>query len=133
MVDASERLQVLLTQESTFYKTSDYLTRMQSDRLLEAKRDNATTRCSNAEASNPTSTKKRKSLLSACEDDHSSDACTGSPGSPKRHNSGSSATSGSDGSSPSLINKHWREKICEWAYQGKYGNLIPQQEWRSSI
>ncbi len=28
-----------------------------------------------------------------------------------------------DGSSNSQINKHWREKICEWAYQGKLDAL----------
>ena len=104
MVDASERLQVLLRQEATIYMTSDYLSRMQKgkpqdvEQLEPSPEDNA---------SSPGSpNKKRKSLSS-----HNG-SCPSDPAPPGQ--------SSADGSSNSQINKHWREKICEWAYQGKY-------------
>ena len=99
MVDASERLQALLTQEDANYRTTDYLTRMQmGENPLE--NDNATP--TKLDGSSPT--KKRKSWSSL------EDAAQ----------QGAESTCGSDGSSTSQINKHWREKICAWAYQGKY-------------
>jgi hypothetical protein len=114
MVDASERLLVLLTQEATFYRTSDYLTRMQSEPEQSSKpTPMLSSSCSDTEVS---PSKKRKSLLCENDDMDSLDSSPESP--PKRLNSGAASTTSSEGSS-SQINKHWREKICEWAYQGK--------------
>ena len=63
----------------------------------------------------------------------SSDDCDSSPESPsKKRKSLASFTEAdaqyddpplpgnSDPSATTRINKHWREKICEWAYQGKF-------------
>jgi septum formation topological specificity factor MinE len=85
MVDASERLQVLLSQEASIYRTSDYLARMQ----LQAKMDDT--------SANDSPSKKRKSIDEDVQSSHSN----------------------GNGTSSTTINKHWREKICEWAYQGK--------------
>jgi hypothetical protein len=121
MVDASERLQVLLTQEATFYQTSDYLTRMQSEPEQSSEPTPMfSSSSSDTEATSPN--KKRKSLLCANEDMDSLDRSPESPKAPKRINSGAVSTTSSEGSS-SQINKHWREKICEWAYQGKRGSM----------
>ena len=88
MVDATERLKVLLTQETDFYKTSDYLPRMQSlAKRNERPFDDAI----------PPSPKKRKA--EGCKEEEE----------PTRAEMAVSTT----------INKHWREKICEWAYQGE--------------
>lgn len=92
MVDALERVTVLLTQEHDFYQTSDYLTRMQA-----MARSGTTPSGELLDGSAPPSPKKRKS-----EDGSSSDV---------------SSAECSESSSASVINKHWREKICEWAYQ----------------
>lgn len=117
MVDATERLQVILTQEATFYKTSDYLTRMQSEPEQSSEPTLIfSSSSSDAEATSPN--RKRKSLLCTDEELHSFDGSPESPKAPKRINSGAASTTSSEGSS-SQINKHWREKICEWAYQGK--------------
>ena len=107
MVDASERLQVLLRQEATIYMTSDYLSRMQKGRpqdaeqLVPSPEDNA---------SSPGSPNKKRKSLSCHNETSPSDPTP--PGQPS-----------ADGSSNSHINKHWREKICEWAYQGKYDTI----------
>ena len=90
MVDASERLQVLLSQEASIYKTTDYLSRMQLQAKMEA---------GGSTVDSPS--KKRKSI----------DGET-------VHKSSPSVASDGDGTSSTTINKHWREKICEWAYQG---------------
>ena len=105
MVDAAERLQVLLTQEENIYKTSDYLTRMQqASQSLSL----ATTASRDDE---PSPSKKRKSWSSL------EDAAQQSSGS---GNIESSSGIDNDESSATQINKHWREKICEWAYQGEF-------------
>lgn len=91
MVDATERLKVLLTQENDFYMTSDYLPRMQNL----AKRNERPFGTSEDDAI-PPSPKKRKA--EDCKEEE-----------PTRSEMAVSNT----------INKHWREKICEWAYQGK--------------
>lgn len=99
MVDTTERLQVLLSQEEAVYKTSDYLVRMnRKQQQPETGRS-----CS----SSPNTPKKRKS----CDDDLYAE----------EQSSLSNAPEGrveDDGSASTQINKHWREKICEWAYQG---------------
>jgi hypothetical protein len=100
MVDACERLLVLLTQEERIYKTSDYLTRLQ---VLELDESTPT--------SSPSSPKKRKSL-----ENHGMDEGDQEDSPERRCQTGASGSS--EGSSASQINKHWREKICEWAYQG---------------
>ena len=97
MVDAIERLTVLLTQEDASYKTLDYLSRLRQvakDDLAEEGE------LMDDGRSSPPSPKKRKG------DDGEYTELT-AEGERCR------------GSSPSVINKHWREKICEWAYQGK--------------
>ena len=91
MVDASERLQVLLSQEANIYRTSDYLTRMQLQAKMEV----------GGESTNDSPSKKRKSIDGDVIEQPSS-----------------SGASDGDGTSSTTINKHWREKICEWAYQG---------------
>jgi len=101
MVDASERLQVLLTQEATFYKTSDYLSRMQSGKPIGPDSIHASGEDSASSPGSPN--KKRKSLSSISEETVKDPSPPGN--------------SSVDGSSNSHINKHWREKICEWAYQ----------------
>jgi hypothetical protein len=124
MVDAAERLQVLLTQEATFYATSDYLGRMQAAPvapLLVTPKN-----VSNAQEELQPGSKKRKSLGSTeHESGHSSDSST-MPGPGKRTHTETSQVQSSEGSS-SQINKHWREKICEWAYQGKnfFDRIVP--------
>jgi hypothetical protein len=109
MVDASERLQVLLTQEERIYKTSDYLTRLQGiEPCLVQSTSNP--------KSSPSSPKKRKSL-----DDDGMDGEDQEDSTDRECQAAATVTSApgaSEGSSNSQINKHWREKICEWAYQG---------------
>eukprot|EP00980_Cylindrotheca_fusiformis_P014373 scaffold3827_cov179-Cylindrotheca_fusiformis.AAC.37 len=93
MVDATERLAVLLNLETDFYDTSDYLDRMQQ-MAQEASRPSSGIDC---DGSFPPSPKKRKS-----EDGSQAEAVS---------------SSASEASTGSVINKQWREKICEWAYQ----------------
>jgi hypothetical protein len=134
MVDASERLQVLLTQEATFYKTSDYLsTRMQSAPEQQSSKPtpmvSGSSSSSDAEATPPN--KKRTFLLSTTTADMNYLVDDNSSESPKALNSGAaSTTSSSEGGSLSLINKHWREKICSWAYQGKSRGSMWMMETR---
>jgi hypothetical protein len=100
-VDANERLQVLLSQEEAVYKTSDYLVRMNG------KQQQSETGRSFSSPNTPNTPKKRKS----CDDDLYAE----------EQSSLSNAPEGrveDDGSASTQINKHWREKICEWAYQG---------------
>jgi hypothetical protein len=100
MVDATERLTVLLTQEKQFYGTSDYLARMQG--MAQDSLRPSSGEALDADGSAPPSPKKRKS-----EDGSHAD----------------SASSSSTDGSASVINKHWREKICEWAYQGMFAKI----------
>jgi hypothetical protein len=117
MVDANERLQVLLTQEETIYRTSDYLTRMQHDfSAMDA--DATVPSDDNNELSPGSPNKKRKSLT------NSGDTSTGSS-SPLQN--GEAGHKSGDSNSNSQINKHWREKICEWAYQGKLAHWTCRQ------
>jgi len=144
MVDAGERLQVLLTQEATIYQTSDYLTRMQGAakvqeiRLEQAAANVATAKqqclssSSPGESSPPSSPNKRKSWddLTSVEESSSSSAqhteqcrrtaattCASSASSTGTCTGGAGSVGSSSTSTSSQINKHWREKICEWAYQ----------------
>eukprot|EP00536_Pseudo-nitzschia_multiseries_P016769 jgi/Psemu1/263870/estExt_Genewise1Plus.C_12270001 len=75
---------------------------------------------SSKDSSDPSSPKKRKSwddLTSAEESEsHHSDQ-PGRTTATKCRNTAGSGSVGSSSSSSSQINKHWREKICEWAYQ----------------
>lgn len=131
MVDGGERLQVLLTQEANNYQTCDYLSRMQGlARAHEAAIEAAAAaeqQCSysSTNPSEPSSPKKRKSWddLTSAEESESqhteqcrrttATTCASSSGSGSVSVGSSSTTS----TSTSQINKHWREKICEWAYQ----------------
>lgn len=111
MVDASERLQVILVQEEKNYKTSDYMTRMQGA----SEGNNAEKRASSSpmDESSPSPSKKRKSL--SCLEEAFAEESSFQNG----RNNDSQSNDDGDGSSTSQINKHWREKICEWAYQGE--------------
>jgi hypothetical protein len=132
----------------------DYITRMQSEALLESRSSSSPTRtstCTQLDAisegenediiistqisTSPGKKRKSQSLLSFTSSDekiHSSSS-PASPGSPKRHNSGAGAGAGAVQevvvTSTSQINKHWREKICEWAYQGKIHYMIHLRCW----
>jgi hypothetical protein len=108
MVDETEqRVEVLLKQEASHYLTCDYLSSTttrthHSDTLL----------AGNGEASVPNS-KKRKSP-SYFEDKNRQEVAP-----PLRVVVGIVPPSEHGGSAESQIKKQWREKICEWAYQGK--------------
>ena len=127
MVDnttCTERLHVLLTQEATHYRTTDYLTRMQADR----ENTHLSNLTAGVDQEDLPGTKRRKSAATttnSTDDLPSSNpeqATSNGENNRQRNNIGASfSTNGrSDGSSSSPhINKHWREKICEWAYQGK--------------
>ncbi|CAJ1892866.1 unnamed protein product [Cylindrotheca closterium] len=95
MVDAVERLNVLLTQEDVSYRTLDYLGRLRhlaNEELASAGEP------MDSDASSPPSPKKRKGADGEyTEVNAQGERCRGPP--------------------TSVINKHWREKICEWAYQ----------------
>jgi hypothetical protein len=108
MLDASERLQVLLSQEEVVYKTSDYLAKMNTQAQQQLNGACDTTR--SISPSSSTSPKKRKSCDDGdvCADEQSPPSTRSSPG-----------DDDDEGTSSTQINKHWREKICEWAYQGK--------------
>ena len=120
MVDAGERLQVLLTQEATNYQTCDYLSRMQGTaKAQETVIEPAST--ADQYSSEPSSPKKRKSLGDLTSIDHADSQHTEQcrrTASTTCASSAGGASVGSSSTSSSQINKHWREKICEWAYQG---------------
>ena len=120
MVDAGERLQVLLRQEATNYQTCDYLSRMQGiAKAQETVIEVAST--ADQYSSDPSSPKKRKSWgdLTAADNDesHHAEQCRRTTSTTCASSAGG-ASVGSSSTSTSQINKHWREKICEWAYQG---------------
>ena len=154
MVDAGERLQVLLMQETTHYQTSDYLTRMQTE-LEIGSFDRAAADVAAALAEKqqqqqqqqqqqkipPSSPNKRKSWDDLTSVEESLPKCTSHKDQCRRTAATTCASSvasasagaveggsipgdGSSAGSTSQINKHWREKICEWAYQG---TLTPLQ------
>lgn len=101
MVDASERLQVLLSQEATIYRTADYLSRLQKDLHFDVGVPSSD-EADDAGSSPESPSKKRKSL------DSSTDQREESPY--RGH---------SEHSAHSRMNEHWRDKICVWAYQGR--------------
>ena len=106
MVDAAERLQVLLSQEERIYRTSDYLNRIVTDVQMHVVLPVCPATSEDCDSSPESPSKKRKSLASFTE----TDAHLVDPPLPGN----------SDPSANTRINKHWREKICEWAYQGKF-------------
>jgi hypothetical protein len=127
MVDALDRLQVLLTQEATHYVTLDYLNRWPKQTSSSPRNPTSASAVSSISNSNtsPNSKKRRKSLL-ANNDKHFISTfytCDSNESSPKRHKNGSAFTADSGQKGPSSssesMNKHWRENICEWSYQGK--------------
>ncbi len=123
MVDAGERLQVLLTQEATNYQTCDYLSRMQGLAKAQETVIEAASEVGQLSPTDPsTSPKKRKSWGDLSSADHSDSQHTEScrrTASTTCASSAGGASVASSSSGTSQINKHWREKICEWAYQGK--------------
>ena len=171
MVDAGERLRVLLKQEAVIYQTTDYLTRMSLNGIAVG---GISGHHHQQQSSPPSSPNKRKSSgdLTTAEDDDVKDQSsssllrsaastvhdhnrrcrnrkwkptpstqanttssstggvpTGTGDCPaaatSKTNGSGSASVGSSSSSTTItgkettLNKHWREKICEWAYQGK--------------
>ena len=171
MVDAGERLRVLLKQEAVIYQTTDYLTRMSLNGIAVG---GISGHHHQQQSSPPSSPNKRKSSgdLTTAEDDDVKDqssssllrsaastvhdhnrrcrnrkwkptpstqanttsSSTGgvptgtgdcSAAATSKTNGSGSASVGSSSSSTTItgkettLNKHWREKICEWAYQGK--------------
>ncbi|KAL7533147.1 hypothetical protein ACHAXR_005069 [Thalassiosira sp. AJA248-18] len=99
LVDISQRLRVMRTQEASNYTVPDYLAAEWQQKLRIASGDE--------------------------EEDSSSSAVTAAaaasaqavPSSTAAPNSGGDGASSSGGSSSSQINELWREKICEWCYQ----------------
>lgn len=119
MVDAGERLQVLLAQEAANYQTCDYLSRMQGiAKAQETVMEVAST--ADQYSSDSSSPKKRKSWgdLTAAgnADSQHTEQCRRTASTTCASSAGG-ASDGSSSTSTSQINKHWREKICEWAYQ----------------
>lgn len=172
MVDAGERLRVLLKQEAVIYQTTDYLTRMSLNGIAVG---GISGHHHQQQSSPPSSPNKRKSSgdLTTAEDDDvkdqssssllrsaastvhdhnrrcrnrkwkptpstqanttsSSSSSTGGvptgtgdcpAAATSKTNGSGSASVGSSSSSTTItgrettLNKHWREKICEWAYQ----------------
>ena len=104
MVDVSERLDVLLTQEECIYKTSDYLARKTRARETEELKEKDAKLFEEEAFSTPTS-KKRKCLSGKVLDCSFDD---------------------DDPSSSDQLSMLWREKICQWAYEGKWehGNYL---------
>lgn len=185
MVDAGERLQVLLRQEASIYRTTDYLTRMSLGGInvgssFSSGHNHPAVSPEQPPKSLPSSPNKRKSsqdLISVEEEEESTSAASATATAHHRHcrnrkwnpatttpsqtasttttgssssgaltattaaaagtttggcgpatantngcasrsvGSSSSSTASASTSTSSSINKHWREKICEWAYQ----------------
>jgi hypothetical protein len=124
--DALDRLQVLLTQEATHYVTSDYLNRWPKQTSSSPSNPTSASAVSSISSSNTSpNSKKRKSLLANNDKNFISTfyTCDSNESYPKRHKNGSAFTAGSGQKGPSSssesMNTHWREKICEWSYQGK--------------
>lgn len=84
-ISAIERLEALLTQESTVYQTTDYLAKMQQH----------LTAVLESQAEGSSNSKKRKSLASTLS------SCRIDSGRRTNH----------------VVNRKWRERICEWYYQ----------------
>lgn len=100
---------MLLTQEATIYRTSDYLARVHGNATFDAPPPEADGNAPD------TPSKRRKASSNMTED-------SGRDSSSLKQTFGEES-SAADYSTASLINKHWREKICEWAYQGK--SILP--------
>eukprot|EP00934_Nitzschia_sp_Nitz4_P008900 Nitzschia sp. Nitz4//scaffold48_size128905//50884//51941//NITZ4_003594-RA/size128905-processed-gene-0.80-mRNA-1//1//CDS//3329552964//8890//frame0 len=90
MVDVVGQFQVLLRQEATFYKTTDYLSRLQES----------------GSADGSVAVEGSSKLGGEGMSSNSPKVCAGSE-----------KQMGPSGSSSPQMSKHWREKICEWAYQ----------------
>ena len=115
MVDAMESLEALLRKERTWYTTCDYLGRMQQqqqDHEQTKNGDMQSTACSCSSSSeldhseNYVSSNNRKRNKCSCVDNdrqckRMKTSCT------------------TQAPAKFGINKHWREKICEWAFQGE--------------
>ena len=100
MVDVSERLDVLLTQEECIYKTSDYLARLTRARETEELKEKDA-KLFEEEAFSTPIPKKRKCLSGKVLDCSFDD----------------------DSSSSDQLSMLWREKICQWAYEGKWEHV----------
>jgi len=142
MVDTFERLAVLLAQEDTVYRTSDYLTRMQqaardreiavAESLAAAEAEQQRLRCgsscsySSSSSSVYSDPKKRKLQWEKHHRESSPEAeelsqpyakqC-GLLASQLRESVVSGGRYGSSPAGATEINQQWREKICEWEFQ----------------
>lgn len=133
-MDASERLQVLLSQEARVYGTTDYMARLQrkqeeeakpaADMAWEAYHSTHPSSSGSASASSSASSPKKRKSWDEDEVEEEARGPAGHDGRVKNGGSTAAAPGGTDGNSTTstLINKHWREKICEWAYQGTLHN-----------
>jgi hypothetical protein len=116
MDDASERLQVLLSQECTTYKTSDYLTNIHETEEVGSAA--VPTSDSHSHVSSQCGTKKRKMLPNG--DGNCIHRGTASSSLETMGNDEQVHSSHDEKEHEELRRrKHWREKMCEWAYQGR--------------
>mmetsp|Transcript_30121 Transcript_30121/g.52151 ORF Transcript_30121/g.52151 Transcript_30121/m.52151 type:complete len:334 (-) Transcript_30121:391-1392(-) len=90
LVEISERLKVMRTQEATHYVVPDYLAAEWQQKLRD---------------------------ITDTESDDEDGAVAQAATAPSSSTSGRDGNSASAGSSSSQINELWREKICEWCYQ----------------
>lgn len=102
LVDISQRLKAMRTQEATHYTVPDYLAAEWQQKLREA---TAAANLANGGASDA-AVVMVEDPVSASDSPTSATAAAAVEGS-----------SSSNGSSSSQINELWREKICEWCYQ----------------
>ena len=129
LVDISQRLKVMRTQESTHYAIPDYLKDEFQTQLREAtdadqaalaaeeatkkaKKDGVTRAAEESNARQPSSPVAASSNTEEGDGapTENADGASGAGGSTNSSNNGASTTN-------STINELWREKICEWCYQ----------------
>jgi hypothetical protein len=111
--DSSDRLQVLLAQECTSYMTRDYLITRET---VEAIDDDSSYEPS---TSSRPGTKKRK-FLPVTPQISGRECNSQMKNTSKKYKGDTLGVQASDDQVHELRRmKHWREKMCEWAYQGK--------------
>ena len=106
MVDVLERFQVLLQKEESIYKTSDYLA------MIDERKRNVLVPVNTNQISPPCSKRRKCTMDKGQEDQHLRRAGKENCGYPNNHGNHSSLDS-------IQFYKHYREKMCEWAYRGK--------------
>ena len=115
MIDLLDRLRVIQAKEATIYETVDYLFRLAS--LAENDLGSVRESFEISDRLRDLRSNCRKRVSSSCsiERDHASFSGGKRP---KRDVSDDSSILGHE-LSEDFINKHWREKICEWWYRGE--------------